>query len=127
MTLFGEEVSGSICLDIGTCVDEFPFLYLINPTNRIFNEKIAGVVGLARPRKFALDPEQKVDKSKLIMEAVTEASVFTFSFDSLQEPVSIGGIGGDTITPSTSDAETTITEDDGAASVQVNKDFFWST
>ena len=61
---------------------------MIEKSQNFFNENISGVMGLARPRKFALAPDEKTDKSKLIMEAIENTSVFTLSFDSLREPAS---------------------------------------
>ena len=81
--MYGIEATGKICLAFQSCADDFSFLYMVEKSSNIFNENISGIVGLARPRKFALAPETKTDKSKLIMEAVTDETIFSLSFDSL--------------------------------------------
>ena len=122
---------------------------MIEKSQNFFNENISGVMGLARPRKFALAPDEKTDKSKLIMEAIENTSVFTLSFDSLREPAAFEDLDliegpatdaevtdADTVSDTGAEpepelvafteADTEDTEDD-LPSVKVNKDFFWST
>ena len=69
-------------MDKTACAEDFPFFYIADPARKIFNKEISGVAGLARARPFALAPEQEVDVKKLIVEAVTDNNVFTFSFKS---------------------------------------------
>ena len=57
-------------------------------------------------------PEQEVDERKLIVEAVTDKNVFTFSFKSNNFAV---------FDPAKTDITTEVPE------VKVNNDFFWST
>ena len=92
-------------------------------SHHIFNENVSGILGLARPRNFVLSPEKKTDKSKLIMEAVTGSSVFTLSFDSLRQPVASDN---ETNQP-TDNSDASVDVEPEAPSVNVNKDFFWST
>lgn len=80
--LVGELVQGKICLDQDNCVEQFDFLYLIEPSTQYFDPSISGVMGLARPHRFALKKDQKIDYSRFIMEAVSDATIFTLSFNS---------------------------------------------
>ena len=109
IVLKGEEVFGKICLS-SSCGD-VEFLYLVEESTQVFDDSISGLVGLGRPRDFALAPDQEVDKHKLFMEAVTDTTKFTFSFNSLQ------GL------PGSGQSEVSL---EGAPSVRVNDDFFWS-
>lgn len=110
---------------------------MIEKSSYLFNENISGILGLARPRKFVLSPEKKTDKSKLIMEAVTDSSVFTLSFDSLRQPVASdedtnqpednSDVATDPNSIIDSIAGASVDVEPEAPSVKVNKDFFWST
>ena len=99
-------------MDKNSCAEDFPFFYIADPARKLFNKEISGVAGLARARPFALAPEQEVDVKKLIVEAVTDKNVFTFSFKSNNFAV---------FDPAKTDITTEVPE------VKVNNDFFWST
>ena len=103
-SLSGKQGTAAVCLDLSTCADDFPYLHMTAPAN--FDGTASGVVGLARPRKFALAPETPVDSAKLLLEQFTNGTVFSLDFSS------VGAEG--------SPSEIT------TGTVKVNDDFFWS-